>query len=145
MVIVFSCNQADDNKSSTDDVYLKHAPLEWDSLFNAGNAEAVAALYTDDVLSMPFDAPTITGIKAQEESLKSLLEQNPGAQHHTLVDEIITRDSISIERSRYTMAYTPLGTGKQINETGRHVMCRKKINGQWKIAWEIWNTDKPLQ
>ena len=53
MVIVFSCNREGNKNLQADDVSLKHAPLEWDSLFNAGNAEAVAALYTKDVISMP--------------------------------------------------------------------------------------------
>ena len=129
----------------TDNAYFKHAPIEWDSLFNAGNAPTLAALYADDMISMPYDMASVNGIKAQEQEFKNLMQQNPGVQHHTQIDEILIDDSFAIERAHYTMVYPASAKNKQVNETGRHVMCRKKINGKWKIAWEIWNRDKPLQ
>jgi ketosteroid isomerase-like protein len=145
LLLVCSCNHEEKKNIQNDNNYLIHAPKEWDSLFNTGKAAALAALYADNMISMPYDVASVNGIKSQRKELENLISQNPGVQHHTIVDEILVDDSFAIERAHYIMVYPASANSKQITESGRHIMCRKKINGKWKIAWEIWNKDKPLQ
>jgi len=71
--------------------------------------------------------------------------ENENVRHETTVEEILAANGWAIERGRYTMTYTPRKTGSPIVETGRHVMCRRKVDNNWQIVWEIWNTDKPLK
>jgi hypothetical protein len=48
------------------------------------------------------------------------------------------------DRTRALRAhYVPKGTAAEVVETGRHVVCRRWIDGRWQITWEIWNTDAP--
>ncbi len=123
---------------------LKAAGAEWDRLFNSRDASGLAALYAEDVISMPFNAPTIHGRQALQADFEKFFSQNTG-RHETLVEEILAADDWGIERARYVLTYSPLAGGGEVKETGRHVVCRKRSNGKWQIAWELWNTDAPPQ
>ncbi|HEY0428267.1 MAG TPA: DUF4440 domain-containing protein [Pyrinomonadaceae bacterium] len=125
------------------DEYPKNAGAEWDKFFNSRDVANLSDLYADDAVSMPYNYQTVSGKKAIRAELEKFLEQNE-ARHETFPEEITTKDDFSIERARYIMTYTPKGGANRIVETGRHVICRKKINGKWLIAWEIWNSDQPL-
>jgi uncharacterized protein (TIGR02246 family) len=126
----------------TDLGYLRTAPEEWDRLFNLQDAAKLATLYAEDVTSMPFNTPTRRGRKAVQADLEQFFAQNTG-RHETFVDEILTHEDWAIERTRYTLTFTPKPSGRQNKETGRRVVCRRKLNGSWLIVWEIWNTDMP--
>ncbi|MGC2236578.1 MAG: nuclear transport factor 2 family protein [Pyrinomonadaceae bacterium] len=128
----------------SDSEYLKNAGAEWDRLFNARDIANLSDLYAEDAVSMPYNYQTVSGKKAVRAELEKFFEQTDAAKHETFPEEIITKDDVSIERSRYINTYTPKGTSNRIVETGRHVICRKKINGKWLITWEIWNSDQPL-
>lgn len=148
LFLSISCNRdkssliQKDTNLAADQEYLKNAGVEWDSLFNSGNVTSLAALYAENVISMPFNAPTIYGRQALQADFESFLANNT-AEHKTDIDEILTGDDWVIERAHYLLTYTSKTSGNVTIETGRHVVCRKKIDGRWQIAWEIWNTDKP--
>jgi uncharacterized protein (TIGR02246 family) len=128
--------------SSTDLAYLRTAPEEWDRLFNAQDSVKLAALYAEDATSMPFNQPTRRGRSAIQKGFEQFFAQYT-ARHETFVDEILTHEDWAIERARYTLTSTPKPSGPQIKETGRQVICRRKINGVWVVVWELWNTDMP--
>lgn len=129
--------------AADDTEYLKNAGAEWDKLFNARDVANLSNLYAEDAVSMPYNYQTVRGKKAIRAEFEKFLEQND-ARHETFPEEILTNDDWSIERSRYINTYTPNGTTNRIVETGRQVICRKKIDGKWLITWEIWNSDQPL-
>ena len=127
---------------SVEDPYLKTAGAEWDRLFNERRLPELAALYAEDAISMPFNAPTVNGRQALQAELESFLSTNT-AKHETRIEEVLATPTWAIERARYTMTYTPVSGGAEIVERGRHVMRRKLQNGRRLIAWEIWNAETP--
>src|SRR4051812_48354532 len=66
--------------AAPDAEYLKNAGAEWDKFYNAGDVANLSALYAENVVSMPYNAPTINGKKAWRDDLESFLAQNPGAK-----------------------------------------------------------------
>ena len=131
-----------EDNSAADNEYLRNAGQEWDRLFNARDTSGLAALYADDAISMPYNAPTVRGRMAIQTEFNNFLAQNT-ARHETSVEEVLVKGDWAIERARYTMTYTSHATDAQVIETGRHVMGRQKVKGRWQIAWEIWNSDQP--
>jgi uncharacterized protein (TIGR02246 family) len=122
--------------------YPQQAAAEWDSAFNSRDVSRLVALYAQDVVSMPFNAPTVRGRPALQAEFEKFFQNNKG-RHQTIVEENLVKDDWAIERARYTLSYLPTGASTMVVETGRHVMCRKRINGSWLVVWEIWNTDTP--
>jgi ketosteroid isomerase-like protein len=121
---------------------LRILATEWDRLFNLGDAAKLSALYAEDVVSMPPNAPTLQGRKAVEADFQSFFAANV-ARHQTVVDEIVREGDLAIERAHYRLTYRPRAGGAEIAESGRHLECRRKIGGEWKIVLEIWNSDAP--
>ena len=91
---------------------------------------------------MPPNAPTMRGRQALQADFKSFFEANI-ARHETMVDEMVIEGSLAIERAHYRLSYRPRAGGTEVIETGRHLECRKKIDGKWQIVLEIWNSDTP--
>lgn len=142
---VFSCTRPEVDSSSpaleaAERKYLERAGAIWDSLFNSGNIPALVDTYAEDAISMPYGAPTVRGRAALTEEFNKFLAAFD-ARHETAIEEIIPAGDRAIERARYTMTYRPKAGGDEVKEVGRHVMCRKKIGGEWKIVWEIWNSE----
>ena len=119
---------------------LRTAPEDWDHAFDSNDAAKPAALYAEDAISMPENAPTVRGRRAIQAEFEKYFAQY-SARHETFVDEILTHQDWAIERGRFTVISTPKPSGPQSKLSGRHVVCRRKINGTWLIAWEIWNTE----
>ena len=53
---------------------------------------------------------------------------------YTIAGETATRTG------EWTQTLTPTDGSEPIVETGRCVLGFKKVDGEWKVAWEIWNT-----
>jgi len=121
---------------------LRHASVEWDGFFNSGDSTKLAALYAEDAISMPPNAPTVQGRTALQADFKSFLEAN-SARHETTVDGIIREDGLAIERAHYRLSYKPRTGGTEVVETGKHLECRRYVDGKWRIVLEIWNSDAP--
>lgn|SRR5574341_1634776 len=147
LLLIISCSKdktsvtQKEQEAAADQDYLKNAGAEWDSLFNAGNATGLAALYAENIIYMPFNAPTIYERQALQVGFEKFFTDYI-AEHRTSIDEILTGENWAIERAHYLLTYTSKTSGNVTVETGRQVVCRKKIEGKWQIAWEIWNTDK---
>ena len=131
---------ADDSRSQSE---VRAAGREWDGYFNSGDVVKLAALYAEECLSMPPNSPTVSGRKAVQAEFESFFATNV-ARHETMVDQIIERGDLAIEVARYRLTFRPRAGGAQVVESGRHFEIRRKIDGQWKIVLEIWNSDMPL-
>ncbi|MCI0531128.1 MAG: DUF4440 domain-containing protein [candidate division Zixibacteria bacterium] len=125
--------------------YLNRAGAEWDSLFNAGDLTGLMNLYSQQAVSMPFNAPTMQGIPAVRAGWEKFLTDYQ-AEHVTSVDEVLVADDWAVERAHYLLTYSSRTSGNVTVEAGRNVVCRKKTDGRWQIVWEIRNTSKaPVQ
>jgi uncharacterized protein (TIGR02246 family) len=121
---------------------LRQVSAEWDRLFNTADTAKLASLYAEDAVSMPPNSPTVQGRKAIQAEFEAFFASN-AAHHETIVDQFLKEGDLAIEVARYRMTYKPRAGGTEVVETGRHLECRRRIDGQWKIVMEIWNFDTP--
>jgi uncharacterized protein (TIGR02246 family) len=120
---------------------LARVSAEWDARFDAGDAVGLSALYAVDAVSMPYDAPALRGRAALRADFASFFASNTSQRHETHVEAIVIRGDLAIERARYTLRYAPKNGSGEVVETGKHLECRRRINGRWQIIYEIWNRD----
>jgi len=148
LAMFFSCKSKTNTTTTNeypDQAYLKNAAAEWDAHFNKRNPGALTSLYSEDIVSMPSNSPSIYGLLQLQAVLNNFFLQNADVQHQTIVEEIQAKDNWALERARYKLSYIPAATGVQVIETGKQVMFRKKLGDRWYIMWEIWNRDSPGQ
>ena len=106
--------------------------------FNAGDAAAVAALYTDDAVILPPGAEMMKGKNAIQAFWKGAAEQL-GDGKLTTVDV----KPLGNEAAREIGTFSFRTKGSQSQEiTGKYVVVWEKVGSDWKLATDIWNTNK---
>lgn len=121
---------------------VKTASAAWDRAHNAGDLGALLDLYAADAVSMPFNRTALDGRAAIEADFRAFFDAYR-ADHRTEIVSVTIVDDIAIERGRYQLSAAPNGEGRAIAEVGKHVVIRRRVDGAWKIQYEIWNLDAP--
>ncbi len=114
------------------------------SACNAGDAPAAAALFTDDAVFMPPNAPSAVGKEAIQSWYQTLFDQFT-FQLTISRAEAEVADDWAFARGTYTLKLAPKAGGEATEDTGKGLTIWKpQPDGSWKIAREIWNSDEPL-
>jgi uncharacterized protein (TIGR02246 family) len=110
----------------------------WTAAFNKGDAAAVATLYSEDAYVLPPGSAMVKGRAAIEAFWRQAAQQMTDAKLTTL-------DVLPLGRSAAREIGTvTLKTKSQPPQevVGKYVVVWRKIGRDWKLATDIWNTDK---
>lgn len=106
--------------------------------FNTGDIAAVAAHYTEDALVLPPGAEMVMGRNAILTFWKAASEQI-GDIKLTAVDVKPLGNSAAREIGTFSLRTK----GSQPQEvSGKYVVVWEKVGPDWKLATDIWNTNK---
>ena len=106
--------------------------------FNAGDIAAVAAHYTEDATVLPPGAEMVLGRNAILTFWKSAADQI-GDIKLTAVDVKPLGSNAAQEIG--TFSFRTKGAQSQ-QVTGKYVVVWEKVGSDWKLATDIWNTNK---
>ena len=106
--------------------------------FNTGDAAAVAAHYTGDAVVLPPGAEMVMGRNAILTFWKSAADQI-GDIKLTAVD--VKPLESNAAREIGTFSFRTKGAQSQ-QVTGKYVVVWEKVGADWKLATDIWNTNK---
>jgi len=110
----------------------------WTAAFNKGDAAAVAALYTEDAYVLPPGSEMVKG-RAAIEAFWRQAAQQMGDAKLTTVDVLPLGRSAAREIGTVTLK-TKSQPPQEV--VGKYVVVWRKIGRDWKLATDIWNTDK---
>jgi uncharacterized protein (TIGR02246 family) len=110
----------------------------WTAAFNKGDAAAVAALYTEDAYVLPPGSAMVKGRPAIEAFWRQAAQQMTDAKL-TTVDVLPLGRSAAREVGTVTLK-TKSQPPQEI--VGKYVVLWRKVGRDWKLATDIWNTDK---
>jgi uncharacterized protein (TIGR02246 family) len=106
--------------------------------FNTGDIASVAAHYTDDAAVLPPGAEMVKGRSAIQAFWKGATEQI-GDIKLTAVDV----KPLGSNAAREIGIFSLRTKGSQPQEiTGKYVVVWEKVGADWKLATDIWNTNK---
>jgi uncharacterized protein (TIGR02246 family) len=110
----------------------------WAAAFNKGDTAAVAALYAEDAFVLPPGADMIKGRAAIEAFWRQAVQQF-GEARLTTLDVLPLGPSAARE-----IGTVSLRTKSQPTEeiVGKYAVVWRKLGGHWKLATDIWNTNK---
>jgi uncharacterized protein (TIGR02246 family) len=120
------------------DPELKLAP-QWAAAFNAKDAAKIASLYAADAVVMPPNQPTVKGRANIEAHWKGEIQQGGTNMQLNPVESSIS-GSLAFEAGTSTVILP----GGQ-TERGKYLAILKRVGNEWKIAYDIYNTDGPRQ
>jgi uncharacterized protein (TIGR02246 family) len=104
-----------------------------------GDADAVAALYAEDAMILPLEAPIVKGRAAIQDFWKPLFEAGLKAKLTTL--EATAAGDFVNEIGKYTLKHAD---GSLVQE-GKYIVIWKRSGKTWQIHRDIWNSDTPAQ
>lgn len=113
----------------------------WVKAVDAGDAAAVAALYTEDAQSLPPGGPAITGRKAIETYWREDLGSGAIVTRLTPRDSVAQADLLHVNG---TYEVAAKGSAAPL-AAGQYQQLWKRVDGDWKVHDEIWRLDPVLQ
>ena len=117
---------------------IEAAGTQWSAAFKAGNAAAIAALYTEDAVAFPPNGQPVRGRAAIQKLWQDFI--NSGAKEATLkTTEVEEAGTTAYEVGT---AVVKDGTGKVLDEA-KYVVVWKQVGGKWMIHRDIWNSNMP--
>lgn len=114
----------------------------WGQLVKAKDAASISQLYTDDGAVMPPNGPIGKGHAAIQQTWASML-QTPSFDLAITPEQIIVAEAgdMALDRGTYQLTVAP--AGKPQHDTGKYVVVWRKVDGSWKAAADIFNSNLP--
>lgn len=112
---------------------------------NTGDAGRWVAQFTEDGVQMPPNAPANVGQPTMERWARGLLDHFR-VQFALDVDEVRVMGDSAFERGTYRIGLTPNAGGPEMQDAGKYITIYQRTSGgPWRMARDIWNSDKPPQ
>jgi uncharacterized protein (TIGR02246 family) len=138
IVIIIGCLSLGSPALAQNKATIEKLNDAWTAAFNKGDAGAVAALYTEDAYVLPPGSAMVKGRTAIEAFWRQAAQQMSDAKLTTL-------DVLPLGRSAAREIGTvTLKTKSQPPQevVAKYVVVWRKVGRDWKLATDIWNTDK---
>ena len=138
IVVIIGCLSVGSPALAQNKATIEKLNDAWTAAFNKGDAAAVAALYTEDAYVLPPGSAMVKGRAAIEAFWRQAAQQMTDAKLTTL-------DVLPLGRSAAREIGTvTLKTKSQPPQevVGKYVVVWRKVGRDWKLATDIWNTDK---
>lgn len=110
----------------------------WEKAFNNADAAGVAAIYAEDAILMPPNAPAVQGRAAIAKFMQDGFGENP-PQISIKTDESFTRGDTGVRRGSFRVTSKD---GREL-DVGKYVEVWKKNGNTWELHVDIWNSDAP--
>lgn len=115
---------------------------QYEKTLNTSDAKAAVALYTDNGIFMPTEAPTAEG-KEQLLASYSFVFNTIKLDIKFQIDEIRITGNTAFARTVSRGQVTVLAAKITVPEENREFFFLEKVGGEWKIARYMFNKNKP--
>jgi uncharacterized protein (TIGR02246 family) len=151
-LLISSCDKGKENANGTssevaataasaaDEEAIRSQVARWLELIKSKDSAAIAKMYTEDGALMPPNAPISKGQAAIQQTWASMMSA-PGFELTFAPEQIVLSGSadMALDRGTYKMTVAP--SGKAQVDTGKYVVVWRKVDGEWKAAADIINSD----
>ena len=141
MVALAGCKPAAEN-TTADEATIRLSAPAWAAAYNAGDADAVAAMYWDDAVLQPPGAPAATGSAAIREFLAADIAATKAAGLTMNIPEAGAID-VSGDLAYEAGTYTVTDASGAAVDTGKYIGVFLKKDGKWLYIRDTWNSDSP--
>ena len=121
-----------------DKVTIEKLNAAWTAAFDKGGAAAIAAMCTEDAYLLPPGGDMVKGRTTIEAFWRQAAQQMTNAKL-TIVDLLPSGPEAAREIGTVTLQ-TRSQPPREI--AGKYVVVRRKLGSDWKLAADIWNSNK---
>jgi uncharacterized protein (TIGR02246 family) len=104
--------------------------------YKANDVDRIMEFYADDVVTILPGIPPLEGKEAVRADWEYMLDTYKLDREAELVYVNVDGDS-AVRRMEWTNTLTPKDGGEPIVESGNCIFGFKKVDDEWKLAWEI--------
>jgi uncharacterized protein (TIGR02246 family) len=119
---------------------IRRANDGFESTYANGDAAGMAALYTENGILLPPGSEPIIGQQAIRNFWQAVMNMGVKTAKLETVD-VEQHDDTAIERGK---AILGSADGKVLDQC-KYMVIWKRVNGQWKLYQDIWNSSTPAQ
>ena len=149
--VLAGCNETSDARrdqtaeaksTASDEQAIRSANARWLELISKKDAAGIGQLYAEDGAALPPYFKAVVGRAAISQWWASQMK-TPGFTMAFGTDQLVfsTPGDMALDRGWYRVSAQ--GPDGVINDTGKYVVVWRKIDGEWKVAADIFNTDLP--
>lgn len=127
---------------AADEAVIRASAPAWASAHNAGDADALTAMYWDDAVLQPPGAPSARGSAAIREFLKGDVAGTKAAGLKLNIPEagdVHVSGDLAFEAGTYSVTDA---SGATV-DTGKYIGVFQKRDGRWRYIRDTWNSDSP--
>lgn len=150
-LLITSCDTKKDSSNgassevavnAADEAAIRGQVAKWLDLIKKKDSAAIAQMYTEDGALMPPNAPISKGRAAVQQTWTAMMN-TPGFELTFAPEQIVLSGSadMALDRGTFRMVVAP--SGKAQIDTGKYVVVWRKIDGEWKAAADIINSNLP--
>lgn len=111
----------------------------------AGDATALAGLYTDDALLMAPTTPQLQGRAAIANVFGEWFTQMKITDFALTAGDVIPAGDYAVETGAYSMTMQLKGEAAPVTDKGKYIVVWKRgADGSWKLHRDVWNSDLPV-
>jgi uncharacterized protein (TIGR02246 family) len=110
---------------------------QWEAALNSGDVEGIASLYTEDCRLLAPGAEMATGRDAVRATFGGMIDAGMAGELETV--EAIESGDVGYNLGVYTLRFAD----GAVADRGKFLEVWKKVDGEWKLANDIFNSDMP--
>jgi len=125
--------------SAADEALVGEISKAWTAGYNAGDADAVANLYTEDAVVMPPGTPSLVG----REAIRNFIASDAAASKAAGLTFNVSSSSMGVtpdlawEHGTFTITDV---SGATV-DAGKYLSIFQKKDGKWMLYRDTWNSD----
>lgn len=144
-LVVFAFPAHAQTSSDADSIAIRQQAERWVKASDQQNADALAALYTEDALMLPPGAPPMAGRdrihSLFEQQFKQFADADMNVEFET--HELKVAGDWAWRRGSYVLTIDP-DDGEKIRVEDKFIdIWKRGADGRWRIARDIWNHTTP--
>jgi ketosteroid isomerase-like protein len=137
------CTQTSPDTRAAEGKTLREVDAQWLKTVGAKDLDATVAVYTDDAVVMPGDAPVANTKQAIREVWAPLVAPNASISWEVNQAEVARSGDLGYLRGAYRLV-TKDAAGKARTELGKFAeVWKKQADGKWKCAVDSFSADAP--
>lgn len=120
---------------------IRELEARWSQAAQARDVAAFVSFFAEDGIQLQPNRPPLIGRQAIEEAVRQAMTPNVSLSFEP-VEIVVSRSrDMAYDRGTYRLrAEAPAGT---VEDHGSYLVVWKKVNGEWKAAVDIFNSDVP--
>jgi len=139
-VALAGCQKAVDTAAVSDEI--KQGVRDWGAAYNSGDADTIAAKYSDNAVVMAPGAPAAVG----REAIRTFIAGDSAASKAAGVTLAMSDgDEVGVvgDLAWHSGAYTVNDASGAVVDSGNYLEVQQNMDGKWMIIRDIWNSDRP--